>query len=375
MMTNNQPIGLYIHIPFCLKKCAYCDFYSLCKATSEQKQAYVNELCREIDFYASKSLKADTVYIGGGTPTILSKEQLLKLIDSVKSAFVLSFDCEFTIEMNPATVSFETLKALREAGVNRLSIGIQSLCDDELSLLGRVHSASDAIQSVRIAREAGFENVSVDVMYGIPNQTKASFENTLDGILAFKPEHISAYSLIFEEGTPFYAQKDSFQLPSDDEEYELYQLLHAKLSGHGYCQYEISNYAKEDKRSRHNQKYWHLAPYIGCGASAHSFFEGIRFQNASDVSLYLKGFEKTKETEEILTKSDFAYEYAILGLRTKEGISLSKYEKLFGEPLSARKRAFIDRLCKHGYATLVGDTFAFTEKGFYVSSGILRELF
>ena len=374
-MTNNQPIGLYIHIPFCLKKCAYCDFYSLCHTTKQQKQAYVDELCREIASYASKSLVADTVYIGGGTPTTLAKEQLLEIIATIKGAFSLSLDCEFSIEMNPATASFETLRALREAGVNRLSIGIQSLCDAELSLLGRIHTVSDATESVRIAREAGFENISLDVMYGIPSQSKASFEKTLEGILALKPEHISAYSLIFEEGTPFFAQKESFQLPSEDEEYEFYQILQTKLNNNGYCQYEISNYAKSNKRSRHNQKYWQLAPYIGCGPSAHSFFDGVRYQNAADLSLYLKGFEKSREIEEILTKSDFAYEYAILGLRIKDGISVSKYENFAGKPLSQSKRAFIDRICAQGYATFDGDTLAFTDKGLYVSSSILTELF
>lgn len=374
-MTNNQPIGLYIHIPFCLKKCAYCDFYSLCHTTKQQKQAYVDELCREIASYASKSLVADTVYIGGGTPTTLSKEQLFQIIYAVKGAFALSDDLEFTLEMNPATASFETLRALRKVGVNRLSIGIQSLCDDELSILGRVHSANDALQSVRIAREAGFENVSVDVMYGIPNQTQTSFEKTINGILALKPDHISAYSLIFEEGTPFFEQKDSFRLANEDEEFAFYQTLCDRLKESGYCHYEISNFAKEGKHSRHNQRYWLLSPYIGCGAAAHSFFGGIRYQNASDISKYLSGFQNSRETEEIPTKSDLAYEYAILGLRTKEGILLSEYEKQSEQPLAPQKIEFVKRLCEQGYATFDGDRFAFTDRGFYVSSHILTELF
>lgn len=374
-MTSNQPIGLYIHIPFCLKKCAYCDFYSLCHITKEQKQAYVDELCREIASYASKSLVAETVYIGGGTPTTLSKEQLLQIACAVKNTFNLSNDLEFTLEMNPATASFDTLRALRDSGVNRLSIGIQSLCDDELSILGRVHTANDAIQSVRIARDAGFENISVDVMYGIPNQSQTSFEKTLDGILALEVDHISAYSLIFEEGTPFFEKKDSFLLPTEDEEYEFYQTLCARLKTSGFTHYEISNYAKEGKRSRHNQRYWRLSPYIGCGVAAHSFFQGIRYQNASDISKYLSGFENSKETEEIPTKSDLAYEYAILGLRTKEGILLSEYEKMVEQPILSQKTEYISRLCEQGYATFDGDRFAFTDRGFYVSSHILTELF
>lgn len=335
----------------------------------------MDQLCREITSYASKFLVADTVYIGGGTPTTLSKEQLLQIACAVKNTFTLSNDLEFTLEMNPATASFDTLRALRNSGVNRLSIGIQSLCDDELSVLGRVHTANDAIQSVRMARDAGFENISVDVMYGIPNQSQTSFVKTLNGILALKPEHISAYSLIFEEGTPFYEQKNAFSLPSEDEEYEFYQTLCARLKTSRFTHYEISNYAKKGKHSRHNQKYWRLSPYIGCGVAAHSFFEGARYQNASDISKYLSGFENSREMEEIPTKSDLAYEYAILGLRTKEGISLSEYEKQSEQPLDSLKIEYIKRLCAQGYATFDGDRFAFTDRGFYVSSHILTELF
>ena len=332
-------------------------------------------LCQEISSYAKRKLSADTVYIGGGTPTVLDKAQLLSVISAVRDAFALLPETEFTVEMNPATASYDTLLALRRAGVNRLSIGVQSLKDSELRHLGRVHSADDAKASVLLAREAGFENISVDVMYAIPGQTKESLEDTIDGILALSPAHISAYSLILEEGTPLYEKRATLNLPDQDSEYELYELLTAKLAQAGYDHYEISNYAKNGKTSKHNLKYWHMAPYIGCGTSAHSYLDGVRYENTADLAAYLKKYGKCRKIEEVPTNADKAYEYAILGLRTKEGISIKAYEALATATLSEERHALIAKLVQCGYVNRNGDRLALTEKGFYVSSQILTELF
>ncbi len=315
--------GLYVHIPFCLRKCPYCDFYSLTDRSTAA--AYVDAV---IDEYRSLDGSFDTVFIGGGTPTSIGGE-LVRLCEALPKAE------EFTVEANPGTVDLELLKSLREAGANRISFGVQSFDDRELRALGRIHSAAQAEEAVLLARRAGFENISVDLMLAIPYQTVGSVKKSLDKIRELAPVHVSAYSLIIEEGTPFYGKR--LPLPSEDEEREIYWLVQRFLEAMGLKQYEISNFALAGMECRHNIKYWTLEPYIGLGAAAHSYNGGRRYSNAPDVAAYLLG-EGRELDSEIITGEEQLREKFWLGLRMTGGIPYGgefpeAVEKLTGQGL------------------------------------------
>lgn len=319
--------GLYIHIPFCLKKCAYCDFNSAV-APDSKKEEYVNALICEMSEY--RGAEVDTVYIGGGTPTALRTELLERVIENIKVNFSVSQNAEFTVEMNPKTADLKKLRMMHKMGVNRLSIGIQSFCDNELSALGRIHNAKDAKDAISLAREAGFKNISIDLMSAIPNQTKDSFKETLDTAISQNPDHISCYSLILEEGTPLFDMVKSGEISLCDEETERWFYEYAKdtLEKNGYMQYEISNFAKCGKVSRHNIKYWDLEEYIGLGLSAHSFLGGVRFSNTDNISEYNRhNFRSMKK--EVLTKEEMMSEFMFLGLRKTEGVSKKAFFEKF----------------------------------------------
>lgn len=370
-----KPLGIYVHIPFCLKKCNYCDFCSFSDIDEKTREKYILTLIDEIKSYKSqRKLSVNTVFFGGGTPSLLSVSEFHSICEAIADSFDISDVKEFTLEANPKTVTKQKLEAFKNCGVNRVSIGLQSIHDNELKILGRIHNFEDFKAAYNVTLESGISNINVDVMYGIPEQTVDSFRMTLEALIQMKPAHISAYGLILEEKTKFWDIRDSLPLPDEDAECDMYELACGYLASYGYNHYEISNYALSDKSSRHNLKYWHNEEYIGFGVSAYSYFSGKRYGNSSKLSEYLSENSRQYVSEEILSPSDKKYEHAMLALRLKEGISLSEYEGLFGESFLPGREEKILRYIKAGYMTRTDDRIALTEKGFYISNTVLTDL-
>ena len=368
-------VGLYLHIPFCKKKCLYCDFCSVGGAREELVDSYIDKLISEIKSYkAEKRIKASTVYFGGGTPSYLSPKQMEKIMLSLGDTFDISECREISFEANPGTVSGEKLSAFRSLGFNRISIGLQSVHEKEMQALGRIHNNSDFLFTYKEARKVGFDNVSFDLMYGIPYQTEESFAQTLSFVTALSPEHISCYGLIVEEGTPFYEKRASLPLPSPDEECNMYEYATKFLSSLGYGHYEISNYAKTGFECQHNLLYWRDMEYIGLGAAAYSYYKNERFGNVSNFEEYISSHEFKKEYREKISKEAEKYEYAMLCLRLREGLPLALYRQRFGEDFICGREEFIARLVGEGLASLNQDRLSLTDKGMYVSNTILAEL-
>ena len=335
---------IYIHIPFCIRKCLYCDFYSV--TDKSLFRAYTDALIKEIE--SVKGTKTNTVYIGGGTPTAIG-EYLLEIVDSVNKNLVLSENCEFTVEANPGTVNLGILKKLFQKGVNRISLGAQSFNDDELRALGRIHNSKEIFESVDTIKEAGFKNFSIDLMLAIPNQTMQSLSYSLDCIEKINPSHVSAYSLIVEEGTPFYDME--LQLPDEDTERQMYYFAEKRLKFMGLSRYEISNFAKEGFESRHNSGYWQDKEYIGLGAGAHSYYKGARYSNAADIHRYIKG-EGRKEDYTPISEKERKLELFMLGLRMTKGV---KYNGEFPER--------VDPLLEKGLLEINGGRLMLTKRG------------
>ena len=367
-------LGIYIHIPFCIKKCNYCDFCSFPNADGSLASAYADELIRRIEDFSKGNGKryVNTVYFGGGTPTLMPAEDFERIFDALGECFEIAKDSEITVECNPASIDENGLRRLREIGINRLSIGLQSAIERELVLLGRAHTLDDFCDTFFEARRAGFDNISVDLMYGIPEQTAQSLEKTLDRVVELNPEHISAYGLKIEEGTAFYRNRDRLSLPDDDECAELYTLCCRYLSERGYDRYEISNFARAGRESKHNLKYWCLDDYVGFGVAAHSCFAGARFGNSRDIDAFLRGEDISLEWQKI-SESDFATEYVMLGLRLASGIDVQEF-------YAATKKDFkqeypmTDMLIKNGFMREESGRIAFTTKGFLVSNTILSQM-
>ena len=371
---SRSALGIYLHIPFCIKKCNYCDFCSFPNADGSLIEAYVDELVRRIKCFSEEYGKrqADTVYFGGGTPTLMPTESFKKIFSALEDSFDITPDAEITVECNPARIDRKGLLALRALGANRLSIGLQSVHDDELSALGRVHSFEDFRNTFFDARAAGFGNISADLMYGIPLQTLESFERTLSALVDLRPEHISAYGLKIEEGTAFYRDIDKLVLPDEDGEVELYSLCCDLLQEAGYDRYEISNFALSKKESRHNLKYWNREDYIGFGVAAHSCFEGERFGNSRDMRSFLDGKDICDQRERI-SENDVIAEYVMLGLRLARGIDLKEFAALSKKDFKAFYPA-VDGYIKNGFMIERDGKIAFTTKGFLVSNAILSEI-
>ncbi len=321
--------GLYVHIPFCVKKCRYCDFVSFSDCDWD-KDRYLDALFSEFGQY--KGMECDTVFIGGGTPTSLSKDQLERLLWAINRCFSITAGCEFTIEANPKTLDMDKLSVLKKGGVNRLSLGIQSFDNDELKVIGRIHTAKDAIDTFKLARKQDFDNISLDLMSALPDQTMESFKRNIDNAIGLNPEHISCYSLIPEEGTPIYSEfeQGKLQLPDEEAEREMYEYACEALEKSGYVQYEISNFAKRGRASKHNMKYWQCHEYIGTGLAAHSYVEGMRFSNTSDLKQYLMGYYKNDDCE-VLDENDKMSEFMFMGLRMTEGVSEVEFSERFGK--------------------------------------------
>ena len=372
--NGKKSLGLYIHIPFCRQKCNYCDFCSVAKPSGEFVDAYLKGLLSCIEKWSERARGhvVDTVYIGGGTPTTLTARQLSSVIDSCAKNYSFSDNPEISCECNPATGSREFFRELRGAGINRLSIGVQSANDDELRALGRIHDFRGFVGTYNEARGAGFDNISVDLMYGIPLQTVSSFEKTLDDITALSPEHISAYCLKVEENTPFGKMADRLILPDEDEQFEMYRLCVDKLRAAGYDRYEISNFAKRGRESRHNMRYWLGEDYLGFGAAAHSYFEGERFSFAPNIAAFANGTCDLSEGEKIEGR-ELMSEFVMLRMRLREGVLFEEFERRFGcafyEAFPAAKR-----FEGTGHAICDGASYRFGDEGFFVSSYILSEI-
>ena len=363
------PKGLYIHVPFCRRKCNYCDFCSVsCEGVSDE---YIDRLLAEARLYVRDGrIPIDTVYFGGGTPSLLKPSQLERIMSALADAFEIRTDSEITLECNPGTADREGLSAFHRLGVNRLSLGLQSIHENELIALGRIHDFSKFLDTYSTARAVGFDNISVDIMYGIAHQTVGSFEETLKTLLSLSPEHLSVYGLIVEEGTPFFAARDKLPLPDEDAECDMYYLADRLLREAGYLHYEISNYARAGFESRHNLKYWRDLEYIGLGVSAYSYFEGVRYGNTRSLGVYLSG-GGIREDVNILTPFDKRYEYAMMRLRLAEGISLSEYERLFGVPFAEGKEEIISDYVSRGLMRIQDGRLSFTAEGFYISNSLL----
>ncbi|MBQ8302913.1 MAG: radical SAM family heme chaperone HemW [Clostridia bacterium] len=373
-MMTTKPLGLYVHIPFCVRKCNYCDFCSFPEGKVDWRDKYIDALCSEIELYKGRNITLNSIFFGGGTPSLLSIDEFSRVFETVKQCFSLDSDIEFTVEANPKTLDREKLRSFVSFGVNRLSIGLQSIHENEMKMLGRIHNYADFKECYAMARECGIKNINVDLMYGIPEQTMDSFSKTLDDIIALRPEHLSLYGLILEEGTRFFEKKDSLALPTDDAECDMYYLACRRLADAGYSHYEISNYALDGHKCRHNLKYWRDEEYIGVGLSAYSYFDGRRFGNSRDVSEYLSSNYAKYDSGEIISCTDEAYEYVMLGLRLSEGFSLSEYKDRFGADFIVGREKFIESLVKEGYMKIADGRIFLTERGFYVSNMILSEL-
>lgn len=378
-----QTLGIYIHIPYCVRKCNYCDFLSLPLGETEDCngiEAYVKQLLQEIQKpwkIPENPVTVDTVYIGGGTPSVLSISQISSIISQLRKQWKVDPQAEITMECNPGTVDRQGLMQYREMGINRLSMGIQSAVEHELQALGRIHTFSQAKQAVEWAKEAGFTNISVDLMSAIPGQTLESYEFSLHQILNLEPQHISSYSLIIEEGTPFYEKY--WQKPPVDEETDrrMYEMTGEILEANGYRRYEISNYAKPGYESRHNTKYWTGKDYLGIGLGASSKIGRFRIQNERELSRYLQNIQEHKRVsyiEETLTKEEEEKEYFILGLRCTRGVSLKQFVQCFGREALAGYEETIWRICELGLAKRQGEMLALTKKGIDVSN-LIFEMF
>lgn len=375
-MRNLKPLGIYIHIPFCIRKCKYCDFLSFTADETTQKQ-YVEKLCVEIEhFFAQyKEYEVKTAFFGGGTPSILEGALIEKIMQTLKEVVPFSENAEVSLEANPGTLDEKKLEGYRRAGINRLSMGLQSTQERELKYLGRIHSYEDFLQSYDLARKAGFTNINVDLMSAVPYQTLASWEETLDRILALNPEHISAYSLIVEEGTPFYEDEQLEELLADeDTEREMYVRTEEKLLEYGYHRYEVSNYAKEGKECAHNVLYWKRGDYIGFGLGAASCIHDMRFKNTDSMKEYMetpwKELEERFEVEQLSLREQME-ETMILGLRMTEGVSKEEFQERYGRTI---EEEFGDAIAKHkadGLLMEEKEWIRFTKRGFDLSNIVL----
>ena len=371
MTTDGR--GLYVHIPFCVRKCNYCDFCSYADSIDSNLEPYVAVLLSEAERYKQgKKIKIDTLYFGGGTPSLLPPQTLEKILLGLSDIFEISDSAEVTLEANPGTFDIVKMRAYRSLGINRVSVGVQSIHENELKKLGRIHSSNEFYSSYNCLRDAGFDNINLDLMYGIPEQTEKTFASTLDRIISLEPEHISAYGLIVEEGTPFYLERETLDLPDEDIECRMYYMASEKLLSAGYRHYEISNYAKPGRESRHNLKYWRDEEYIGLGVSAYSYFGGKRYGNARSLSSYLLD-QRATESEQI-AREDEMYEYAMMRLRLSEGIDLTAYRARFGVDFQNGRESIIERFRSLGLLSISNDTLSLTERGFYLSNTILAEI-
>lgn len=400
-MAAEKELELYIHIPFCVRKCNYCDFLSM-PAEMGIRRNYVDKLTEEIrqQGISCGDYRVVSVFLGGGTPSLLAGVQIAEIMEAVQDSFQVSREAEVTLECNPGTLTGEKLTFYRSAGINRLSLGLQSADNRELRLLGRIHAYEDFLESFDLARKKGFSNINVDLMSALPGQTPDDWAHTLKKVTELRPEHISAYSLIVEEGTPFYEQygedelrreqgETPLALPTEEVEREMYEMTREMLAKRGYLRYEISNYALPGRECRHNIGYWTLTPYLGLGLGSSSFMEDVRFSNTKDLSDYLDGkyislpelFAGSRGQDASYLEGDAVYldkhqkmeEFMFLGLRMAEGISRERFEELFGVALESVYGDVLQKLQRQDLLQLYGNMVSLTEQGIAVSNYVFRE--
>lgn len=375
-------ISVYIHIPFCLQKCLYCDFLSG-PGTDALRGRYVRALIDEITYQEDcpSGTLVDTVFFGGGTPSVLDAPQIAGIMEALRRRFRVCGDAEISLEMNPGTADLEKLCALREAGFNRLSIGVQSMHDEELRTLGRIHTSDRAKETYRQAREAGFENINLDLMSALPGQTFESWADSLQQAVSWGPEHISAYSLIIEPGTPFARMHEAGTLPplpDEDTERRMYHFTKEYLAEHGYTRYEISNYAKPGRECRHNSGYWTGHPYLGFGTGAASCTGGTRFSNVTDADEYIRAMEK-RDVGSIrtdlhhLTKQEQMEEFMFLGLRMTAGVREADFLSRFGRSLESVYGDVLRKQTAQGVLEQTAEGYLLTERGIDVSNYVLAD--
>lgn len=371
--------GVYLHIPFCRSRCSYCDFATDVFRDNDTVERYVNAITKEIEMSeppaSAGGVTLDTIYFGGGTPSLLSPAQLEKILNTIHKNFSVLPNIEITMEMNPATVTLETLKEYRSLGVNRASFGAQTFDDTELKRLGRGHTAADVRETIALLRNAGFENVSFDLIAGLPRQTLQDWERNLDESLKLKPEHLSLYLLEIHESTPLAEQIRSGRQPLPDEDLagEMYELLIDKTSEKGYAQYEISNFSLPAFESKHNSKYWRCEPVYAFGVSAHSFDGETRRANERDTNKYVSLIENGKSPvveETILSHEQLSSEFAFLNLRLAKGLDLNEYKQRFGADLNEEFSEDLNRLGEAGLIEFTEDRLKLTRKGFLFSNEV-----
>lgn len=378
-----RELELYIHIPFCAKKCAYCDFLSG-PASDARIEKYAQALRKEMEYYCefAKSYEVSTVFFGGGTPSLLTGEQMQVLMDTLRQTFFIRTSAEITMEANPGTVTVEKLRDYQNAGINRLSFGLQSVNNEELKLLGRIHTYEEFLESYEAARKVGFQNINVDLISAIPKQTVRSWEQTLETIISLQPEHISAYSLIVEEGTPFaklYGEGEELEhlLPAEEEERRMYERTEELLQEAGYHRYEISNYAKEGYECQHNLGYWERKEYLGLGLGASSLIEEMRFHNTEEMEEYLRDANNPillRKEQEKLDQQEQMEEFVFLGLRKMRGIQEEMFAEMFGEDIWDCYGKNLERVIKEGLLEREEGVLRLTRKGIDVSNYVFAEI-
>ena len=363
-----RPFGLYIHIPFCDGKCRYCNFYST-RGDARAMDEYTDKLNESIGSWGEKiERKVTSVYFGGGTPSLLRHDRLAAILRNICASFDVSDDAEITLEANPSSALDIDFAELRRAGFNRLSIGLQSANENELKILGRRHTPRDAADTVRAARNAGFDNISLDVMLAIPEQTIDSLDRTLDFCSSLDAQHISAYILKIEPGTPFYRDRRNLGLFNDDEQAEIYEYAVGRLAELGYSQYEISNFSKAGRESRHNLLYWHDEEYLGLGPSAHSFIDGRRFCYTNSIDEFYSG----RVCDE--SSGGDSEEFIMLALRLNEGLVFERYRERFGEDIPDRLIKNAEQLQRAGLVSVTPSSLSLTLRGFLVSNSVIAYL-
>ncbi|MCI9569093.1 MAG: radical SAM family heme chaperone HemW [Lachnospiraceae bacterium] len=393
----DRNMELYLHIPFCVKKCGYCDFLSF-PADAGVQRRYVEALFREMEQWKEpcRGYEVSTVFVGGGTPSLLEAEWMAEIFDGIRQNFCLAGEAEITIEANPGTLTRKKLDIYKHAGINRLSLGLQSSDNRELAVLGRIHTWEQFLESYRLARESGFQNINVDLMSALPGQSMASWLCTLRRVTELEPEHISAYSLILEEGTPFYERYghqeekgnrvpdglsladgnealSGISLPDEDTEREMYHRTEEFLKGCGYERYEISNYAKKGRECRHNTGYWTGVPYLGLGLGAASLWEGRRFSNVRELSGYLNGRTTDRDSLQILTEQDRQEEFFYLGLRMVRGVPLAQFEEQFRRQAEEIYSGVIQKHIRDGTVIVEDGCLRLTSLGMDVSNYVMAD--
>ena len=372
-------LGLYIHIPFCVTKCKYCDFNSF-KIDLNEKIKYLNYLGEEMKLYKEeiKNREIDSVFVGGGTPSILNENEINILFEKIKENFNIKSNAEITMECNPGTLTLNKLKAMKKSGVNRLSIGLQAVQNHHLKYIGRIHTFEEFEKNYHDAKQMGFDNINIDLMYALPNQSREDWMESLEKVVKLNPTHISAYSLILEENTELFKmyERDEFNLLDENTDIEMYEYTINYLKSHGYNQYEISNYAKDNFECKHNVLYWKCEEYVGIGASASGYFNGIRYNNICELDNYEKMIlegEKPIEWEEKLSIKDEIEESIFLGLRMNEGIQISDFKEKYNFDFEKEYKNEIEKLSKMELIEIDNNRMKLTQKGREISNSIFVE--